>query len=167
MKKRRVHPPGGRRGLQSTTIEPRFWANVDKNGPVFEDKGPCWLWKGFVNNKGYGMIWTGGKPYQQLAHRVSLRLHGIEPPPGCYPKAADLVVDHMCKVILCVNPWHMQIVTQGENVGRLAHRPRATHCKRGHEFTPENTKVRNAKGHRLCITCKREWLRQRTNHQTD
>jgi hypothetical protein len=33
-----------------------------------------------------------------------------------------------------------------------------TECKRGHPFTPENTYI-NAKGDRICRTCKREYER--------
>ena len=62
----------------------------------------------------------------------------------------------------CVNPAHLEAVTHRENVlrgaGVSAIQARKTHCKHGHEFTPENTmKVRTPSGNggRRCRTCDR------------
>jgi len=45
-----------------------------------------------------------------------------------------LQIDHLCRVRECVNPDHLQPVTHAENMRRA----RRTHCRRGHELTPEN-----------------------------
>lgn len=92
-------------------LERVFWANVDKRGPE-----ECWNWLG-GKTLGYGYIYTGGRPYQRRAHRVSLMLHGIELPPGVRGHN-EIVPDHLCGNKLCVNPAHIEIVTQTENVWR-------------------------------------------------
>jgi hypothetical protein len=55
-----------------------------------------------------------------------------------------LHLDHLCRVRHCVNPEHLEPVTPGENTRRSpihisVIRAARTHCKQGHEFTPENT----------------------------
>lgn len=44
-------------------------------------------------------------------------------------------------------------------MGQAAINAAKTHCKRNHEFTPENTRWSN--GHRSCKTCYNAWLRKR------
>lgn len=47
--------------------------------------------------------------------------------------------------------------------GARGNRPDADHCRRGHEFTPENVIIRygkNGNAHRICVTCKREYMRE-------
>ncbi len=79
-----------------------------------------------------------------MAHRVAYEL-AIGPVPD------GLVVDHLCFNRACVRPGHLEPVTQQENVMRAR-----THCRKGHEFTPENTYVRpGGTGgiQRICRTC--------------
>jgi len=59
----------------------------------------------------------------------------------------------------CRNPDHLTPTTRGENATRAHNWNRdKTHCKEGHEFTPENTYITGA-GSRRCRTCYREYLR--------
>ena len=116
----------------------------------------CWIWLGFVAKKGYGQIGVGDKI--DLVHRVSYRYYNGEIPDG-------LVVDHLCDVRCCVNPAHLEAVTNGENIARTYRRgikthwgKLLTHCKRGHEFTKENL-LASKRGRRICRTCSR--LRKR------
>lgn len=104
---------------------------------------------------GYGALSIFGQ--RVYAHRFSYELHVGPIPEG-------LVIDHLCRNRLCVNPDHLEPVTSQENVRRgheaLGVRQYATHCKNGHEYTPENTLI-TVEGWRSCRTCSRERDRRR------
>lgn len=131
----------------------KLWRRVDTTG------GPtaCWLWLGSRAGKGYGTVWAEGR--HQYVHRLAYELI-------VGPIAPDLTVDHLCHTKTCVNPAHFELVTRGENGrrGNLKARTytRASHCKRGHEFTNANVYV-DGLGNRSCLTCRRTYrLRLRT-----
>lgn len=110
--------------------------------------GGCWLWTGKCDRGGYGRIWTAGR------HR---RVHRVAYEAWVGPIPEGLEIDHLCRVRNCVNPAHLEPVTQAENVRRQA-RSQKTECVNGHPYTPENTYLRPGKGHgrRDCRTCIRE-----------
>lgn len=122
----------------------RFMTKIDKQ----ED---CWIWTAAANNMGYGVVNMyplGNK----LAHRAVYELLKGKIPEG-------LVLDHLCKTPRCVNPEHLEPVTQKENMYR-GDSPRikrffATHCVRGHEFTEENSYRQPSKPahYRQCRKC--------------
>lgn len=120
------------------------------NFVIPEPNSGCQLWVGGVGSSGYGVFWNGEKTVS--AHRFSYEFNcGVIPD--------NLVIDHICRNRLCVNPEHMRIVTTRTNVlenseGRCAANLRKTHCKNGHEFTEKNTR-RNGSG-RKCIECDRK-----------
>ncbi len=107
----------------------------------------CWEWQAATAGKGYGKIASRRLKAQYYAHRVMYAHFYGEIPEG-------LTIDHLCRNIRCVRPDHLEAVTQKVNVNRGL-RGRKTHCLRGHEYTPENTKVR-ANGTWNCKTCARE-----------
>lgn len=130
---------------QHTPSGERLMALVDPVGP---DK--CWTWKGAKAGSGYGQIWDWELNHRLLVHRVSYE-HNVGPIPD------GLTIDHLCRNRLCVNPWHLEAVSIGVNVLRSPIAPaavnaRKTHCKHGHEFTPENTLPHSPSG-RKCKTC--------------
>lgn len=129
----------------------RFWAKVLKTDG-------CWLWTGAKTSAGYGNFWIF-KNYH-LAHRVSYRLLVGEIPEG-------LTLDHLkdvCGNRHCVNPAHLEPVTQGENVRRGGNAQK-THCPNDHEYTAENTIIL-ATGARKCRICNRaSSLRSYHRHQ--
>ncbi len=132
----------------------RFTARVDKNGPAAEarpDLGPCWLWTGSIDADGYGCYLR-----DHSAHRFAWEIANGPVPDG-------LVIDHLCRVRHCVNPAHMEPVTNAENILRGECPPavnaRKTHCPRGHEFTTENTYV-YPDGRRECRECRRAYIRE-------
>lgn len=119
----------------------RFWSRVQK-GPS------CWAWLGGTRN-GYGACYLFGLGY---AHRVSYVLtHGSIPD--------GLSIDHLCRNTRCVNPAHLEAVTQRENILRSPLAPAAinaakTHCPRGHAYAGDNL-VLSANGRaRTCRTCR-------------
>ena len=107
----------------------RFW---DVVWP--EPMSGCWLWAGNVDDQQYGRTPHNGR--SRRAHRISYETHKGPIPPG-------LVIDHLCRNPSCVNPDHLEAVTNYVNVMRgrnhvVAYKQR-THCSHGHEYSPENT----------------------------
>lgn len=120
----------------------RFWSRVDMSGT-------CWLWLGRPTSVGYGKLSVANT--QHYAHRVSVELSGRTIPAG-------YVIDHLCRVRMCVNPAHLEIVTLGENTRRghapsmLTHRENV--CRKGHSMADAYTAVRHGViGHRRCRPC--------------
>lgn len=96
------------------SAERRFLEKVDKCGPVPAERpelGVCWMWTGAVCKRtGYGKARFHNKT--QNAHRVALMvLEGVDIP-------SFMVGDHLCRNRRCVNPSHIEVVTQQENVQR-------------------------------------------------
>ena len=127
---------------------------LDKIMPVTESG--CWIWMASHTKEGYGTTSWHGK--QNVAHRVIWSIVNGPIPLGLH-------IDHLCRVRPCVNPAHMELVTQRENilrgVGPSAIHATKTQCPRGHAFTPENT-FRQRVGHRIqrsCRECRRKACR--------
>lgn len=125
------------------SVEERFFEKVD-----FSDD--CWTWTSWISTSGYGLITIKGKTV--TAHRWAYETLVRPIPEG-------LVIDHLCRNRLCVNPDHLEPVTNRENImrgeGVAARRAQQTHCMRGHEFTPENTYVYRDGRARKCRACER------------
>jgi hypothetical protein len=124
------------------TFAERFWQRVDA-------AGDCWIWTAYTDAAGYGVFREG--TLRLRAHRVAYELLIGPIPEG-------LVIDHLCRNTSCVNPSHLEPVTTRVNtlrgVGPAARQAQQTHCKRGHEFTPENTYLELGGRKRVCRTCK-------------
>lgn len=90
----------------------------------------CWLWAASLNKDGYGQF--KGEQGMVKAHRWSYQWFVGTIPEG-------LTIDHLCRVRHCVNPDHLEVVTQAENVRRNPAYGTETHCVHGHERTERNT----------------------------
>lgn len=133
------------------SADERFWPKVEKNGPANTELGPCWIWAASKNRDGYGLFFNGSKAVG--AHRWA-----YENQFG--PISKGLELDHLCRNRSCVNPSHLEPVSSLENTKRSPiHYGARTHCKHGHEYTPENT-ISRKDGGRRCRTCKNEYIRR-------
>jgi hypothetical protein len=126
-----------------------FWASVQRRGDI-----DCWPWVGRIDHKGYGEYrpYFGGREYSLRAHRVSYELLVGPIPDG-------LVIDHLCRVRNCVNPAHLEPVTNQENVRRgFAAEQRST-CRNGHPYEPGSYRLRSGRW-RICRACEVERKRR-------
>ena len=85
-------------------LDDRFWRYVEKTDD-------CWMWVGGSKSQnGYGMIQIDGKRSSKvLAHRLSYEIHKGVIPDG-------MVVMHNCDNPSCVNPDHLSLGTQSQNI---------------------------------------------------
>lgn len=136
------------------TVEQRFWEKV---GP-HDDPAKCWLWLAFADRDEYGLFWNSKTV---RAHRFSYEMHyHVTIPVG-------MTIDHVkargCVSTLCVNPHHLEVVTQKVNVlrgdGFAALHIKVTHCPQGHPYGEENTYMWHDM--RYCRVCRREQDRKR------
>lgn len=93
-------------------VEERFWEKVNREGKSEDD---CWEWNACLNNintkndVGYGSFKDPNKGKNVFAHRYSYELHKGPIPEG-------LLVMHQCNNPPCVNPKHLKVGTQYENI---------------------------------------------------
>lgn len=123
-------------------------------------RGPCMLWEGATQSKGYGCV-TDGHGSSVLIHRKVW-----EESRGPIPEG--MTIDHLCRQKTCINPDHMEVVTRAENV-RREHAAR-THCNANHPLSGENVRLytrSNGLTYRVCRACRRaEQQRLRDRRKT-
>ena len=147
----------------------RFDARVDFQGPYSESLGSrCWLWTGGKKPAGYGVFHTGGFANRKThnAHRWNFERHRG-------PIQAGLTLDHLCRVRNCVNPAHLEPVTQAVNNARgnsvTAMNARKTHCAKGHPLAEGNLVKydlkRGMRSCRICYNAKQAARRARTKEK--
>ena len=113
----------------------------------FRKTRECWEWTGAKCSAGYGYFQFNKQAYR--AARLALMLVlGI--------KSTPLVTDHLCRNTKCVNPNHLEFVTQRENVLRgLRSVGHGKVCSIGHELAEGNlSEYEYKKGAKVCKVCK-------------
>lgn len=112
----------------------------------------CWLWMGVIAPSGYAQTsaWDGTR-------NIGIRAHRVTYTEAKGPIADGMQIDHLCRNRWCVNPAHLEQVTQQENVSRgigaTATNGRKTHCNAGHPLSGDNLAI-EASGARRCRACK-------------
>ena len=133
----------------------RFFTHIDM------DFGECYLWISNKDKDGYGIFSYNGS--NVLAHRYSYEAFVSYIPEG-------LVIDHVCRNTSCVNPSHLEPVTQRENVLRgynpASINSKKLYCINGHSLSGKNLYINRKANKRYCRECgrikSREYARRKS-----
>lgn len=138
----------------TTTELQRFWAKVNKTDT-------CWLWTAALNTYGYGHFNVNkkGNGAHRIAYQITVR-----------KLTTDQILDHICRVRHCVNPSHMRVCTNKENIldknsqssARL--NKEKTICPKGHPYNFSNTYI-HPTGRRCCRKCATERARRKRENE--
>ena len=137
-------------------------SDIERTMSYISKSNDCWVWLGKPASTGYGQIGFGKRSERKTrnAHRVVYELLV-----GDIPEGKQL--DHLCRNRMCVNPAHLEPVTQRENLLRgdtiPAKNSSKTNCIRGHKLTVDNTRDYAGRGGRQCKTC--VYIRQKEHRQ--
>jgi HNH endonuclease len=125
----------------------RFWSKVQ---PDFESG--CWIWIAAVSGG------DGARPYFWNGSKLVLAYRWVNE--WCNgPIPEGIVLDHLCRTPRCVNPAHVERVTQAVNASQERTKVKRTGTFRcGHPATPENSspngRVRSGKQSFTCTICR-------------
>jgi len=151
----------GKKPRAKTSLE-KFFRHVNKTET-------CWLWTAKdKNDYGHGM-------FREIPDKPRAKTKHIAAHRWLYQQIYKVILKkdqyccHKCDDPSCVNPEHIFIGSQKDNIqdavkkgrhssNRLAEK---THCPSGHEYTPKNTKIMKHKYGRQCIECSRIWAKER------
>lgn len=114
----------------------------------------CWVWRGTVRSDGYGTKKI--KQKQSLTHRLAWEWANGPIPAGMF-------VCHRCDNPPCCNPQHLYLGTHIDNMADMVAKRRhwrhaQTHCRSGHDYNTENTRI--SAGRRQCRVCNRARVRE-------
>jgi hypothetical protein len=151
--------PSGKRSWKYTDDEyNRRWLERLRARTLVNERG-CFIWQGGVGSKGY--IDLPHRQWRNSGHRVVYRILRKK------DLATSDLICHECDTRRCWNIDHLFIGTEAINNRDCGNKGRhhnsvKTHCKRNHEFTPENTGYKKGPGTvmRVCKECQK--LRMKT-----
>lgn len=113
-----------------------FFSRVRIDPAVSFNGVPCWIWTGHISKDGYAKFTYNHRA--EGAHRLAYEMF-VE-----IIKPRSNQGDHLCRNRACANPVHVEAVTSRVNTlrgnAKSSINARKTHCHRGHEFTPKNTR---------------------------
>lgn len=116
----------------------------------------CLIWQGAKTLEGYAKVRLGNRVY--AVHRIAWMQSKGEIPNG-------FILDHLCRRRDCINPGHLEPVTNRVNILRgeslAAKNARKTHCIRGHTFSGANlyfVRAKNGRLKRQCRTCQKLYV---------
>lgn len=105
-------------------LEIRFFEKIIKTET-------CWIWNAAKDSKGYGRIGMGGRKGKDVfAHRLSYQIHRGEIP-------VNMLVCHKCDIPACVNPEHLFLGTQTDNMRDCVIKGRLNPFKPRGELNPK------------------------------
>lgn len=118
---------------------------------IIKTESGCWEWTGHTV-KGYARFKTEGSRKTVGVHRWAYE-HFVGPIPH------GLKLDHLCRNTKCINPKHLEPVTNRENTLRgdspSAILFRKDQCAKGHPLSGDNVRISSSNGQRVCKTCMR------------
>lgn len=143
------------------TEEFRFWSKVRISDVNTFDGTPCWEWIA-ANCKGYGRFGLVSTGYYQKVKVVVAHVWAYEYCIGPKPDGCEL--DHLCRNVACVNPWHLEAVApivnnyRSRSVGSV--NAGKINCIHGHPLKGSNLIIERD-GSRKCRTCENAGQRRR------
>jgi len=129
--------------------------DIERFKSKYRESCGCWIWKGSSFLNGYGQFYCDKK--NKKAHRIAWEIVNGPIPEG-------MLICHKCDVRSCVNPAHLYVGTQKENIKDCIERRRQRYakrdsCERGHLYDENNTYMYG--NIRVCRTCNRDNARER------
>jgi hypothetical protein len=142
---------GIRRDARARFLTPSEWL---EHYAIPVTESGCWLYQGSLRRKDYGAIWFDGATHP--AHRVSWMIfRGVIP--------SGLFVCHRCDVPCCINPHHLFLGTNSDNMKDMQKKGRANYVSTpGKPHVPKDghERVFTGKGKRYCLICHRASIRR-------